>query len=321
MLIFGNTHVTSYFMKTLLKKIYHLIPLKREFFFALRTIWRPKESIYKHLLFKGIFKVNIDKSKAFKINHYGYQIENEIFWAGLRDGFEKESIKLWIKLCEESDVIFDVGANTGVYSLIARTIKPKAKIYAFEPVKRVFLKLQENIALNNFDVVPFEKAISNSDGKAIIYDTLSEHVYSVTVNKNFSSPETKVVETEIETITLNSFIRQNDIKKIDLIKIDVETHEPEVLEGFSDYLSRFKPTMLIEILNDEIGEKVNTIVQGLGYLYFNIDERGTVRQVEKIERSDYYNYLLCNPDIANKMGLNKNAYNKGLSNIAATVHN
>ncbi|CAN5456325.1 hypothetical protein BH09BAC3_BH09BAC3_15220 [soil metagenome] len=293
-------------MKALLKRIYRLIPFKQELFYVLKKIWRPKESIYKHLHFVGVFKVNIDNSRMFKIKHFGYQLENEIFWAGLTGGWEKESSKLWIELCRESEVIFDIGANTGVYSLIAKAMNQKAKVYAFEPVGRVFSKLQENIALNNFGIVPIEKAVSNSDGTAVIYDTPAEHTYSVTVNKNLSSPETRVIETKIETITLNSFIRQNDIKRVDLIKIDVETHEPEVLEGFSDYLFQFKPTLLIEILNDEIGARVDKIVRGLGYLYFNIDERGTIRQVDKIEKSDYYNYLLCTSDIATKLGVRRN---------------
>lgn len=283
--------------------LYNVIPFKREFYFVLKTVWKPKESIYRHLHFKGVFNVKINDSKKFKINHYGYQIENEIFWADLTNGWEKESIKLWISLCEGADVVFDIGANTGVYSLIAKTISPNSKVFAFEPVKRVYSKLQENISLNKFDITAVEKAVSDSDGLAVIYDTDSEHVYSVTVNKNLSSSETKVTETTIETTTLNSFICKNDIKKIDLIKIDVETHETEVLEGFSDYLSQFKPTLLIEILNDEIGNKVNQIVEGHGYLFFNINENGPIRQVNKITKSDYFNYLLCSREVAEKINL------------------
>lgn len=250
-----------------------------------------------------MFKVPVEESKSFKIKHYGYQVENDIFWAGLTTGWEKESLKLWINLCKNSDVILDIGANTGVYALVAKTINPNAKVFAFEPVARVFQKLKENIALNNYSIVPVEKAVSNAEGRAVIYDTATEHVYSVTVNKNLSSPETKVTETIIETTTLNSFIRQNKINKIDLIKIDVETHEPEVLKGFSEYLHHFKPTMLIEILNDEIGAKVDKLVRDLGYLYFNINETGTIRQVETITKSDYYNYLICSSEIAAKIGL------------------
>ena len=93
------------------------------------------------------------------------------------------------------------------------------------------------------------------------------------------------------------------VKKIDLIKIDVETHEPEVLEGFSDYLSLYRPNMIIEVLNDEVGEKINKLVDGMNYLFFNIDENNGIRKVDKITKSDYYNYLLCNADTAKNLGL------------------
>jgi len=291
-------------IKKIIKNTYTALPYKKQFFNFIKKIYTPPESIYKHLHFKGKFTVNINNQCHFLLNHYGYQIENEIFWGGLANGWEKVSIGLWMKLCKNSSIIIDIGANTGIYSLIAKTINPHAKVYAFDPVHRVFARLKENIKLNNYDIIAIEKAVSNFDGLAIIYDTNSEHTNSVTVNKNLSSSDTKVIETKIETITLNSFIKNYNIGRIDLIKIDVETHEPEVLEGFSEYLKIFKPTLLIEILSDEIGEKVNEIVEGLDYLYFNIDERnGTVHQTKKITRSDYYNYLLCNQEIAKQLEL------------------
>ena len=170
----------------------------------------------------------------------------------------------------------------------------------------MFSKLQENILLNSYDITALEKAVSNADGIATIYDTDAEHTYSVKVNENFVEANSKAIETTIETCTLNSFIKQNNIAKIDLIKIDVETHEAEVLEGFGKHLSDYKPTLLIEVLNDEVGEKINKLVQGLDYLFFNINENGGIRQVEKITKSDYFNYLLCNKKRATELGIIQN---------------
>jgi hypothetical protein len=104
-------------------------------------------------------------------------------------------------------------------------------------------------------------------------------------------------------MTLDTYIKKSDIDKIDLIKIDVETHEPEVLEGFEFFLQKFKPSILIEVLNDEIGSKIQKAVSNLGYLYFDIDENGGVKQVSSIKRSSYYNYLLCLPDVASDLNL------------------
>lgn len=288
-------------MKQLIKSLYYAIPFKKQLFTFLKTTIKPRESIYKHLTFKGPFKVDVGNKKSFMLNHYGYMIENEIFWSGLKNGWEKESIGLWLKLCERSVYILDLGANTGVFSLIAKAVNPASKVYAFEPVQRVFEKLKQNVALNSYDVVCVDKAVSNFAGKAFIYDTNAEHILSVTVNYNYLPPTVKVQEVEIETITLNNYLKENNIPKVDLMKIDVETHEPEVLEGFSDYLNKYRPAMLIEILNNEIGAKVEKLIEGMGYLYFNIDENKGVHQTEHIIKSDYYNYLLCNEKTAREL--------------------
>ena len=190
-----------------------------------------------------------------------------------------------MKLCEKSEIIIDIGASTGIYSLIAKTINPKSMVYSFEPNPIFFPMLQKNILLNNFDILPYKKAISNRDGTVIIDD------YCLGTSLSLTS----------EALTLDTFIKQNSITKIDLMKIDVETHEPQVLEGFLNYLSQFKPTIIIEVLNDDIAKKINNYVHNLDYLYFNIDEIGSIRKTDKIEKSDYYNYLLCNQDIAAKL--------------------
>lgn len=293
-------------MKKNIKRIYNFIPFKKELYTILRYFWKPAPSIYKHLHFKGIIKVDVDSTHSFKMNHYGFQVENDIFWSGLTGEWEKISLSLWIKLCEKADVVFDIGANTGVYSLISKAINKNAKVFALEPVKRVFEKLIENNNLNNFDIKCLPIAASNYKGKATIYDTDSDHTYSVTVNKNLN-PEIKgIIHTEIETDTIDNIIEQEKISKIDVLKIDVETHEAEVLEGFTKHIRLFKPSILIEILNNEVGANVQKIVEGLDYLYFNIDERVGIKQVDLISKSDYYNYLLCSKEIAERLNIIKN---------------
>jgi FkbM family methyltransferase len=187
-------------MKFFLKTVYSLIPFKKQIFSILRTVWVPRQSLYKHLHFKGRFRVQVEPGKSFQLIHYGFEIENEIFWRGIDNGWEKISMGLWRQLCNESQVIFDIGANTGIYSLVAKTVNPEARVFAFEPVERVFDKMVKNYELNKYIITCYQKAVSNYSGKAKIYDTTEEHVLSVTVNKNLHSRGSKVKEIEIETI-------------------------------------------------------------------------------------------------------------------------
>ncbi len=287
-------------LKSVLKKL----PFKREVFTLLKAIAIPPGRMYRHLYFNGVFPVKTGVTTSFDIMHYGFRIENELFWEGIEHGWECVSLGLWIKLCKNASVIVDIGANTGVYALIAKSVNPRSKVYAYEPVDRVFEKLVKNNELNKYDIQCSPLAISNKNGEAVIYDNAtSDHIYSVTVNQNFFPPTTQVIEKRIQTITLDTIIEQEHIQRFDLLKIDVETHEPEVLEGYAKHLKIHRPTMLIEILTDEIGQKIETMLEGLGYLYFNIDETKGIRRVEKIEKSDYYNYLFCSEETALMLGI------------------
>jgi FkbM family methyltransferase len=282
-------------LRRALKKLYHILPFKKPLFYLVRFVHVPSSHIYQHLYFKGWFDVKTSKSK-FSIFHHGYQIENEIFWKGL-EGWEGLSIQLWIKLSTLSDVIIDIGANTGIYALVSKSINPKSKVYAYEPVKRVFDKLVLNINKNKFDIKAEEIAISNHDGTAIIYDQPTEHIYSVTINKNLAHESTVVTPVSIVTKTLSTIIEENKLQKIDLIKIDVETHEPEVLEGLGKYLGLFKPILLLEVLNHDVAERLNQILAFEGYQFYDIYEEGGFKKVDQITfvGEQGYNYLAFPP--------------------------
>lgn len=294
-------------MKNILLKTYEKLPFKKEFCFFVKKITIPNKKIYRKLYFEGIFKVKYKGKTYFKIKNYNYlYIEKCLFWKGLFGEWEKTSLRLWEQLCRDSEVIFDIGANTGVYSLLAKSSNPKSKVYAFEPIKRIYEKLVFNKKLNNYDIFCHQTAISNIDGKSIIYDHETEHTTTASLKKqSIGENKSSVIPTEIELKKLDSFIKENNIKKIDLLKIDVETFEVEVLEGFKENLKKFKPTILIEILNNKIAKGIENVISELNYEYYNIDERGSIKKVENLSKSKSYNFLLCQSDISKNIDLLK----------------
>jgi FkbM family methyltransferase len=288
-------------MKKFLKQVYRFLPFKKPFFLFIKQFGIPNHNIYQHLHFVDNIKVEVGETKNFKIRHYGFQLENEIFWNGLFSGWEKVSISIWAELCKSSSLIFDIGSNTGVYALLAKTINPNAEVFAFEPVDRVYDKLVYNNALNRYNINCIKKAISNFDGEATIYDKNTEHTYSVTVNTDTSIDKENSIETTIKTIRLDTFVTSNKLPKIDLLKVDVETHEIEALEGFGIYLKKFEPTFIIEILNDDIAKGIEKIISNIDYSYYIIDEKSGIKKVDHLKKSDYYNFLICKPEIANTL--------------------
>jgi FkbM family methyltransferase len=279
-------------MKKFGKKIYRIIPFKKQLFSVVKKLWTPPANIFQHLYFNDTITVNAGNGASFNMVHYGHSVENELFWKGLYDGWEKYSMRLWSALSEKSEVIFDIGSNTGIYSLVSKTKNPVSEVHAFEPFGAIYKKLVNNVAINDFDVKANCKAISNYTGNAVIYTADENFAYSVTVNKNLWVKDSEPLKLNIETITLKDYIEQNHISKIDLMKIDVETHEPEVMQGFAEYFLQFKPVILIEVLSNEIAEQLNPYFNPSLFDFYNIDERTGIKKVNRLSKSDYYNFLV-----------------------------
>lgn len=277
-------------MKKILSWLLNVLPFKKNIFLLLRIFPVP-QSIYQHLYFKGAFSVRAATGR-FKMQHYGYELENEMFWKGL-NGWEKTTFQVWSLLSQKAKCIIDVGANTGVFSLLSKTVNEGAAVFAFEPVTRVARRLLSNIELNGFEIRVVEKGLSNFEGKATIYDIPAEHVYSVTVNKNLNLPDQPVIPTEIYVTTLAAYARANNLPKVDLVKIDVETHEPEVLEGMLDMLRTDRPALIIEILNEEVANRVNGLLGGMDYLFYVLDDSTGPRLMKSVALSEYKNILAC----------------------------
>lgn len=291
--------------KQLLKHLYDALPFKQAMFRVLRLFPIPQR-LYQHLYFKGIISVPVPESGSFRIRHHGYMIENELFWRGI-EGWEKISLELWMRLCRRSDTIIDVGANTGVYALIAKTVRPGVTIIAVEPVERVFRKLEENIALNGGGIHAVRAALTDREGEVTLYDAPHlEHVLGVSLNKEriYIVEGKSVSPVQVPGRTMAGLAHEFGLKRIDLMKIDVETHEPEVLAGFTELLRRDKPTLLIEILNDAVAVRVEEQVRGMGYLFYNIDDvTWPPEKVSTLTKSKHFNYLFCQPEVARAIGL------------------
>ena len=298
-------------MRKYIKVIYELVPFKKAIFLLLRTICSVPSPLSRHLNFIGEFTLSIEDKKI-KMFHYGYLIENLLFWGGPLGSYEKISLKYWILLCHKCNYIHDVGANTGIYALIAKALNPDAEVIAYEPVGRVYKKLNKNIDINHYDIRSYEIGLSDYDGVATIYDTDTDHIYSVTVNANLNDPCVQTIKKEINVNRLDTMFDKESFGGLDLIKIDVETHEPEVLKGLGELLDHYRPTMFIEVLTQSVGDQLMEILNGTGYLYFQIDEINEPKRVDVIcpqtdvstKTSDSEaNYIICDSDVASYLRL------------------
>lgn len=262
-----------------------------------------KEKLYQDLRFEGNMNIKVGETNLILFNPGFTTIENELFWNGLEEGWEKVSMDIWKKLSEEANCILEIGANTGIYSLVAASINPNAEVFAFEPVQRTASIFKTNLELNPaLKIELFEVAVSNNSGTATFYDLPTNSQYSASLNEDMLASFSNRISYDVTVIKLDD-LEELKNKKIDLIKLDVEMHEPEAIEGMIEIIKANEPTFLIEILTPEIGEKVALLLESIDYCCFSIDEHNSPKYLKEITQSDFHNLLLIKKEKLNLLNL------------------
>ncbi len=164
------------------------------------------------------------------------------------------------KLKLKNPTILDVGACIGMYSICYSKIYKNSTIYSYEPVKKNYKELKKNILLNNLKNI-YINNIGLSDKKKNIKIGIPDkkiHLrYSKNINDGLFSIFSNKKKYLVKLITLDSFIKEKNIKKIDFIKIDVEGAEYQVLKGAKKTIKKFKPIIQLEYndLTKKLGKK------------------------------------------------------------------
>jgi FkbM family methyltransferase len=139
-------------------------------------------------------------------------------------------------------VILDVGANIGVTSAIIAVLRPAAIIYSFEPSPETLGFLSETVRpFGNVTAVPI--AMSDKPGTMRFLDNATSASASHLINGNSLGGST----IEISVSTIDEFVKERSIERIDLIKIDVEGFEPDVISGARETIGRLRPGVFVEV--------------------------------------------------------------------------
>jgi FkbM family methyltransferase len=136
------------------------------------------------------------------------------------------------------ETIFDVGANVGHKSLYMSTLWPQANIHAFEPVTATFQELCRNVAKTP-KIHPWKTALSDLIGKA---DIFLDEQYSELSSMN--APRGGRSES-INLTTIDAFTADQQINRLDLLKIDTEGHEESVLRGARALFEKTPPAICV----------------------------------------------------------------------------
>lgn len=182
-----------------------------------------------------------------------YRIINKIFGFNYQETkcshYEVDDIRIL-----KDDIVFDCGANTGIFSLYA-AYKGKC-VYAFEPSTMIRHYLRSTKRYNNdkFKIVPY--GVSNISGTKILAQADNP---GATRTNDFIMPEYhKILYNEvINVITLDDFVEKTEIIP-NFIKMDIENGEIAALEGARMIIQKYHPTFSISIHEENL-DKLNYI--------------------------------------------------------------
>lgn len=211
------------------------------------------------------------------------------------DVYEIDETNILKELVTDNSVVFDIGANIGYYSLVLSKWQKKCKIYSFEPIPKTYNYLLSNIKLNQCsNIYTNNIALSNKDGEEIFYynKMLSGNSSMKVLNSNVELEEFRCKLSKMDT-----YVKDNLIEKIDVIKCDTEGSELLVFEGGIESIRRFKPAVYTEILrkwSKEFDYNSNDIINlflNLGYSCFVVNKDKITRITEITEDTMETNFL------------------------------
>jgi FkbM family methyltransferase len=163
----------------------------------------------------------------------GFETFSEFWgaWQGVPSTREIEFLK--DSLPNES-VFLDVGANRGVFSLLAADLVIHPRVFAFEPHPTTFKWLKQNFDQTGKDCfTALNLAVSNKAGEVRFSSSNASATNRIVRDDNAGLPTIPV-----PAITLDQFIGEQQLNRIDLLKIDVEGFEPNVLRGAAQTIQK-----------------------------------------------------------------------------------
>jgi FkbM family methyltransferase len=229
----------------------------KEVYNIIKSIWKhPLNRHRKFLAILNFVKYNIAKilinkkeiiipwiaDSKFIIGINEIQLRWNIYWGIV----EYEDMIFTINLLNKEDLFIDVGANIGIYTILASKVVG-AKSVAFEPCQKTFERFKDQISINRINhlVTVHQNAVGGKQGNV--------HISNYGDTRNVLNEILKVNEgnqefTEVKMITLDDEIK-NETRNY-IVKIDVEGYEFEVIRGAKNILSSKKLIALIVENND-----------------------------------------------------------------------
>lgn len=218
----------------------------------------------------------------------------------LKGDFEKQELNFIHTLLQKDDYFLDIGANIGIFSVLA---SEKCKnVFSFEPTPQTFDRLKENMELNHFPSTKlFRLALSTEKGDTEF--NISEDGMDAWNNISSSEDNPGFVKVKVQTETLDNLGNELNLPenaKV-IIKMDVEGWELNVMKGAQNFFEKYSPLMMIEfndenfLRNDYCGKDLVLYLKSLGFDFYEM-ENGRLKSHEIRSTYEYINLIASKGD-------------------------
>lgn len=280
--------------RTALQYYVRHFPFKKGKNRVITTLWKPlsfRQFQGQTMLRQAEVRVNCDLTKL---------IQRHLFFWG---SYEDECCELWIRLARRSRVIFDVGANIGLYSLLAAKVNPQSAIHAFEPTPAIVALLNENIRLNDMHNINVNAVgVGSRSEQAFLRECRGSDDSNEGMNFVVAgdvAPENG--DFSIQIVSLQDYCRQHGIENVDILKMDIEGGEYEALTGAGSLLkSQSVGCLFIELIewsarrSGHSTSELRNILQEAGYGVYRLSS-GELKEVQREDILDGENIVACAP--------------------------
>ena len=171
----------------------------------------------------------------------------------LLGAFEPSTVRAYSRIVSEGMTVVDIGANVGAHTLfLARLCGVSGRVVGFEPTQYAFDKLRRNVELNP-DVAPriscLQVMLVAAAGSVVEEAIYSSWPLGQTPSEELHAEHRgRLMATAGATAeTLDGALARMAVHRVDFVKLDVDGHEAEVLEGAKRTFSRDRPAVLMEL--------------------------------------------------------------------------
>ena len=252
---------------------------------ALALLWRPLSfGQYRRqtTLRQANIRINCDLTQF---------IQRHLYFYG---GYEEQQCQRWVQLARDARTVFDIGANVGLYSLLAAAANSKASVHAFEPTPGLVTAMLDHIELNDFHNISVNPvAVGRASGQGFLHFCTGRD--DSNEGMNFVTGATmQDGDMPIGIVSVDDYCRQEQIEQIDLLKLDIEGGEFDVLLGARDLLrTRAIGCIFLELAEwtaNRSGHStvdVKRLLSEAGYRIYRLSSGGlTEVQAERTHSSD-----------------------------------